>query len=147
MIDVDKIVVALHDLVDDALTDVQVLDGWNRSDDLQPKVVAVGIPPVQNTPAVTVDIATNEGGIVADQYDVTVHCSAAVWDGDEEFTKKRAAAQQIIADVAGAVDDDRDLDGTVFEVSLSPEMQWYQLSDDKGTLVQVDFTLVVRVYA
>lgn len=147
MIDINAIVTAVHAAVEAELPGFQVLDGWNRADDVQPQSVAIGHPPTFGHAAVTVDVVEDDAGAWSSRYDVTIFFSAASWDGQMEYTVKRGHVQDLLSGVARAIDDDRQLGGLALEAWVGDQVQLHQIADEQGTVVQADGQITVRVHA
>jgi hypothetical protein len=148
VVDVNALVLKLVEVATAALSgDVQVLDGRDYSAEVEKHAVLVGHAGNPSTPVVEVLRSVTDGGIDASLFDVAVRGTVAVWDGEEEFASKRAAAQSTIAALNAAVEANVRLDGLAMEAFMSPEMAWFQVADTEGNSVEVDFTITARVFA
>ncbi|HEY9371533.1 hypothetical protein [Streptomyces sp.] len=142
------IITALVELIDAALPNIDVLDGDTLAvdADLPKRLVCVGASS-PNAPAVTVAAAPEEGGLGDLMYDMEVNCSTYALDGEMEYGTKRVKVQAVLDAIHEALVADLKLGGLAYETWLARERQWFQLSDETGTTVWCDFTIIARVFA
>ncbi|HEU4542202.1 MAG TPA: hypothetical protein VFR23_13825 [Jiangellaceae bacterium] len=149
---VDDVIRALVIMANTALSSWQVLDG-DTGLDLQDRTLLIGFDPVQGTPIATSSIDEDDGGICALLETITVSCTAAAFDGNAEFRKKRADVVAALTALRAALAADQKLGGIAYDAWLAPTAQWYQqiypaTSDGPERIsVQADFSITVRVYA
>lgn len=145
VVDVHSLVVKLRELGEAALPDAQVLDGVDYSEDLEQLFLVVGLSG-PNAASATVNRVIDEGSPVDTLFEVSVPCAIALWDGDEEFAKKRGRVQATLTAFADAVEADNRLDGLAADAWVSPEQSWYEVGVADGNLVQVEFPVTIRVF-
>lgn len=145
VVDVHGLIVKLREVAEVAIPSAQVLDGVDYSQELEKLFLVVGLSG-PNAPAATVTRDIDEGSPEDTLYSVSIPCAIALWDGDEEFTKKRATVQETLTAFADAVEADNRLGGLAYDAWVSPEQSWYELGVADGNLVQVEFPVTVRVF-
>jgi hypothetical protein len=145
---VNEVVNRLVTLATTALPTWQVIDGWNRADELAILVMSIAQPTGPGVPAVTSEVAEDEGGLCATVETITVSCVAASWDGEVTFTGKRQQVADALDTLDTAVKADRKLGGIAYDSWVGvPGAQWYQEVDERGATVQCDFAITVEVHA
>lgn len=152
---------AVHDVVNELVTrfhdalspNWQVLDGWNGHTDLADRVLVVAFAATPGAQAIDSQIAVDEGGLCALVETVTVSCTAGAWDGNMEFTAKRADVASMLTTLRAKLAEDPKLGGFALDAYVAPQAQWYtaiqQRTKDSSARanVEVDFSVTVEVHA
>lgn len=153
MTTIDDAAVKLVALAKTALPGIQVLDGYNGKTDLDGKMLFIAFAPQPGSPAITSSVDVDDGGLWDTVETITVACTAAAWDGNMEFTAKRAELVSMLSDLRAAIAADIKLGGFALDAWLAPTAQWFeeiqQRTDDSPAraTVQVDFQITVQVHA
>lgn len=148
LVDTDAIVRRLVEFTAAAVPEgVQVLDGRDYSQDLEPRLVVVGYSGSPQAPVVEVTRALDEGSLDDTRFDVAIRGTVVEWDGVQEFPAKRQRAQATLVALNAALEADRSMGGLAYDAWLAPTMQWHQIADSEGNAVEVDITVTVQVYA
>lgn len=143
----------LVSVFDAALSQWQVLDGWNGATDLSSRTLIVGWTPTSGSEAITATVAPDEGGLWDLVETIAVTCSAARWDGNLEFASKRADVDAMLTTLRSELSDDPKLGGFALDAYLAPTVRWhtavYPSTQDSPAHanVEVDFTITVQVHA
>jgi hypothetical protein len=148
-----EVLEALYPKIVDVLPERQVLNGWDRDTELGFRTVVVGFAPTPGTAAMTTALASDEGGYGSVET-ITIRCTAAVWDGDSEFTLKE---DQVDIDIgvirellAVESKSGNRLGGIIFRANLASAAQWYREVEvrDGGTFytAQCDFAIEAQVH-